>query len=312
MTKPLRISKSFDKLVEDFEERERFWKKKLPRKALERLPKRTHRHDDVGNAYHYLSYAAFRGGRFGKAGHYFELQEELHRRHQHDDDLEGYERESYAERLDRAGWISGDWERFERYVALSPPQFKNAAVAGHINLYVDWAILGQRVGAELVLDDLEPAAERERQQIAEDAKPPTLGVVQSLWADDGLARAYFWLGDWRKCREVADRYLAAVEAWKGIKTKPRHIQLGHLAAPRELVSALRVLSGESEDEFRSPAASRHLVKHLVFSRKDPASYSFEASLLLLMAVAAADRKHPHVTGFLDTFPHLRHLLERRE
>lgn len=309
MPRALKLPKSFDKLAIAFDERERFWRKRVPRRALERLPKRTHRHSDLANALFYLSYLAFRAGRFDKARHYFGLKEELDRRHQHDTDLEDYEREEYPDRIDEHGWISGDWERFERHVRRSPPQFKNASVAGHIGLYVDWSILNKRVGADLVLGDLEPAAERTRQDLEEFVKPPTLSVVQSLAVDDGLSRAYFWLGEYRSCRETGDRFLSSLEQWKQIKTKPRYVQLGRLAPQRELVSALRLLAGENDEEYSSPAATKQIVKHMVSRMKDPASYLFEASLLLLKAVAACDRGHPHVVGFLEAFPHLEHLLD---
>lgn len=308
MPRPLRLPKSFEKLNTDFEERERRWKKRVPRKALDRLPKRTQRHSDLANALFYLAYHSFRAGRFDRSRHYFGLKEELDRRHQHDADLEDYELESYPNRIDEAGWISGDWERFERHVRRSPPEFKNATVAGHILLYVDWAILGKRVGADLVLDDLEPAAERTRKELEEFAKPPALETVQSLTVDDGLTRAYFWLGNSSKCRETADRFLSSLGDWKALETKPRYVSLGRLAPPREMVTALRLLSAEDEEERSSPAAAKHIVKHMVSLSKEPASYLFEASLLLLKAVAACDRDHPHVAGFLNAFPHMEHFL----
>jgi hypothetical protein len=77
---------------------------------------------------------AFRAGKFDKARHYFGLKEELDRRHLNDTDLEDYEREAYPDRIDGAGWISGDWERFERHVRRSPSAFKNASLEGHIGL----------------------------------------------------------------------------------------------------------------------------------------------------------------------------------
>jgi hypothetical protein len=308
MNRPLRLPKSFERLDTDFEERERRWEKRVPRQALERLPKRTERHGDLANAVYSLAYISFRAGRFDRSRHYFGLQGELDLRHQHDTDLEEYEIEAYPDRIDEAGWVSGDWDRFERHVRRSPPEFRNASIDGHIQLYVDWAILGKRVGAELVLDDLEPAAERTRTQLEEFAKPPALPVVQSLATDDGLTRAYFWLGESERCRAAADRFLASLDHWKELDTKPRHIQLGRLAPEREMVTALRLLSSEDEKERHSPAAARHIVKHMVSRRKDPSSYLFESSLLLLRAVAACDREHPHVTGFLEAFPHLEHFL----
>jgi hypothetical protein len=309
MPRPLKLPKSFEKLNADFEEGEGRWKKRVSRKAPDRLPKRTHRHSDLANALFYLAYHSFRAGRFDRSRHYFELKQELDQRHQHDTDLEDYEVQAYPDRIDEADWISGDWERFERHVRRSPPEFKNASVAGHILLYVDWAILGKRVGADLVLDDLEPAAERTRKELEEFAEPPALEVLQSLAADDGLTRAYFWLGNSSKCRETADRFLASLGDWKALESKPRYVSLDRLAPPREMVTALRLLSSEDERERSSPAAAKHIVKHMVLLSEEPASYLFEASLLLLKAVAACNREHPHVVGFLEAFPHLEHLLE---
>jgi hypothetical protein len=134
-------------------------------------------------------------------------------------------------------------------------------------------------------------------------------MVQSLAVDDELSRAYFWRGEYGACREAADRFLSSLADWKEIKTKPRYVQLGRLAPQRELVSALRLLASEEEEERSSPAASKQIVKHMVSRMKDPSSYLFEASLLLLKAVAASDREHSHVAGFLEAFPHLEHLLD---
>ena len=310
MTRSLRLPKRFEKLAADFEERERFWAKKVGRKALFHLPRKTHRHGEVGNAYYSLARLAFRAGKWERALHFYGLQESLDRRHAGDADLEEYEVESYQDRLDEAGWITGDWPRFERHVRRGIRGFgPGALVEGHIDTYVDWAILGYRAGAEKVLPDLEPAAARERLQMEEFATAPALAVLQALVIDDALARAYFWLGEFDQSSNAADRYLAGLDAWKELPTRPRHVQLGPLAPSRKLVSGLKLLASGDDAEIRSPAASRLLLDYLLARRKDPAGYLFEFTLLHLIAVSWADPENELAVSFLEAYP-LHHLLER--
>jgi hypothetical protein len=211
------------------------------------------------------------------------------------------------------GWRTGDLDDYrEHVIGKQQPCEIPDEVEQNLEfreVFLEWAILRERINQDFWIARINDATEWLLADISREfGSGEQAFVVEAFLIHTRLTYIYYWLGDFGRALEHAEKSVRGVAAWSSCK--PKGMVFDERTLWKNRVQGISELLLGRDDPSRLGRAVNCFCKAIVQAEKEVSVDAEDLPVLLVTALAWSQPEHEIVSSFRKHYPHLAHLIER--